>query len=181
MSDLFSSADGTCECGRCGARCGVKPVPGSKARMLRRNAKPTGLCVNCAVHDQLRHLYPANLMLARSGPKALALPHIQDQFAALLRAAGSDAEPDEIDWASVIENWDLPFPHKLRSTATNPVTQAELDREETRSDTSFLTEQERRAKAKAARDHAMRKLFPGKKARIVDDGCGMIDVRRQNE
>jgi hypothetical protein len=94
--------------------------------MLKRSAKPKGLCVNCAVHDQLRHLYPANLILARSGPKGLALPHIQRQFFEICRMAGTDARFEEIDWAAIAAHWDLPFPTRLKSTATNPVTEEEL-------------------------------------------------------
>lgn len=172
-----------CKCRRCGASCKVDPKPDSQSRMLKRSAKPKGLCVNCTVHDQLRHLYPANLLLASSGPRVLALPHIQQQFAAILKSADSDAEPDEINWDVIIANWELPFATKVKSTATNPVTQEELDREKTRphDHASFLTEQERRAKSVAARDHAIRKLFPGIKVRIVDDGMGMINVREDND
>ena len=42
--------------------------------------------------------------------------------------ANSDNEPGEINWDIIIENWDLPFPHKLKRTAKNPVDQEELDR-----------------------------------------------------
>jgi len=116
-------------CTRCDAACTVDPKPGSQARILRRSRTPEGLCVNCAVHDQLRHLYPANLILAGSGPAGLALPHIQRQFYAIARSVGTDAEFDEIDWQRIIDNWDMPFPTKLKQTAMNPVTQDELDRE----------------------------------------------------
>ena len=118
-----------CACLRCGAACKVAPVPGSTATMLKRGRTPKGLCVNCAVHDWLRNTYPANLLLARSGPKSLAHPHIQEQFAGLMTMAGSDARPDEIDWERIVANWDLPFPTKLKPSATNPVSQQELDRE----------------------------------------------------
>lgn len=130
MSKVTSAAGGqNCRCGRCGRPCKVNPVAGSQAKMLKRSAAPRGLCVNCAVHDQLRHLYPANLLLARSGPKGLALPQIQRQFFTLCKMAGTDAKFEEIDWQAVIANWDLPFLTKLKRTATNPVTQEELDRE----------------------------------------------------
>ena len=36
--------------------------------------------------------------------------------------------PGEINWDIVIKNWDLPFPHKLKRSPTNPIDQAELDR-----------------------------------------------------
>ena len=147
--------------------------------MLRRSAKPKGLCVNCAAHDQLRHLYPANLILAQSGPKGLMLPHIQQMFDSILRSAGTDADPGEIDWERVVANWNLPFSTKIKSTSTNPVTQKEFDRQGTKPHSpSFLTEQEQRAKDKATRDHAMRDflniLSPGERFYISDDGYGNI-------
>ena len=117
-----------CNCQRCGVKCRVDPVANSKARMVKRSKVPKGLCINCAVHDTLRNLYPANMLLASSGPRGLAFPHIQEQFAGILKSALSDARPDEIDWDTIIENWDLPFPYKLKRSATNPVDQAELDR-----------------------------------------------------
>jgi hypothetical protein len=96
--------------------------------MLRRAAGP-GLCINCAAHDWLRNTYPANLLLAQSGPKSLAFPHIQEQFAGLMKMANSDARPDEINWQRIIDNWELPFPNKVRARAENPADQEELDRE----------------------------------------------------
>lgn len=132
--EQFSFADHgpdnwTCRCGRCGAACKVDPVAGSKATMLKRGKTPKGLCINCAAHDWLRNTYPVNLLLAQSGPKGLALPHIQEQFAGLMKMANSDARPDEISWEAIIANWELPFPSKLKPRAENPVGQDELDRE----------------------------------------------------
>lgn len=118
----------TCHCSRCGARCKVDPLAGSKAKMLKRGKSPKGLCVNCAVHDFLRNTYPVNLLLAQSGPQGLALSHIQEQFTGIMKSRCSDAVPDEIDWQAIIDNWELPFANKLKSSATNPVNQAELDR-----------------------------------------------------
>jgi hypothetical protein len=143
MTLAFAGTQGTYPCGRCGRACKVNPVPGSKATMLKRSDRPD-LCVNCAVHDQLRNLYPANLMLARSGPKGLALPHIQQLFFGICQMAGTDARFEEIDWPAIIANWDLPFPTPVKPTARNPVTQEELDRE--RGEGHRLTERELRAK-----------------------------------
>lgn len=113
-------------CQRCGVSCRINSIPGSKAKMLKRGSTPKGLCVNCAVHDTLRNLYPANLILARSGPKGLVLPHIQQQFFAIVQMAGTDATFEEIDWQAIIDHWDLPFRTPLKRTATNPVTETEL-------------------------------------------------------
>jgi len=113
-----------CHCQRCGVKVKFDPITNSNARMVRRSKVPKGLCINCAVHDELKHLYPANLLLASSGPRCLALPHIQEQFSVILKSADSDADPSEISWDIVIENWDLPFPIKLKRTAMNPAENA---------------------------------------------------------
>lgn len=116
-------------CLRCGAKCRVDPVRGSQARMLKRSKQPKGLCINCAAHDVLRNLYPANLLLSRSGPKGLSLPHIQHQFEAILKNAGTDSLPGEIDWIKVIANWNLPFPNKIKRTSVNPMNEEDMARE----------------------------------------------------
>lgn len=114
-------------CERCGARCKVDGSRNPDAKMLRRSKKPKGLCVNCAVHDWLRKTYPCNMILASSGPRVLAYQHIRDQFADIMRTAGADADPDEINWNLINENWDLPFADKVKPRADNPITQKEFD------------------------------------------------------
>ena len=108
-------------CERCGERCQAVASRNPKAKMLRHSDK--GLCVNCAVHDWLRNTYPPNILLAQSGPKALLIPHIQQQFAEIMRVGFADAKPDEIDWQKMVDNWELPFPHKVKSRAMNPCNQ----------------------------------------------------------
>lgn len=134
--------------------------------MLKRSAK-AALCINCAVHDILRHLYPANLLLARSGPRGLAFPQIQRQFFEIVQFAGTDARFEEINWQQIIDNWDLPFPSTLKTSVTNPVRQEELDRakaegkqQKTDGWKPPLTEQEQRAKRRAELDHAVREILP---------------------
>lgn len=122
----FAAAGSSCLCGRCGAPCQVNPIPGSKAKLLKRAAEPKGLCASCAVHDHLRHLYPANLTLAQSGPRLLAHPQIQQMYLEMLFAAGTDVTPKEIDWQAVIDNWELPFPTPMKRFAQNPVSEDEI-------------------------------------------------------
>ena len=126
-TNLFESGQ-RCNCQRCGALVKVDPLDGSKAKMLKRSKDVKGLCINCAVHDWLRNTYPLNLLLAKAGPRGLALTHIQEEFAGIMKLQISDAVPDEIGWQAIIDNWELPFPTKLKRTAINPVDQAELDR-----------------------------------------------------
>ena len=165
MNTLFDSQS-KCFCGRCGASVKVDPVPCSKAKMLKRGKSPKGLCVNCAVHDFLRNTYPVNLILAQSGPKSLAFPHIQEQFAGIMRSRFSDAVPDEIGWQAIIDNWDLPFPTKLKSSAVNPVNQAELDRAAKEgvpvygSGDKFRSKEEQIEEQRSKAKEAIRKMFP---------------------
>ncbi len=50
--------------------------------------------------------------VVRNGPEMFLQPHIQKGFADLFAAGNSDANIGEIDWQSVVENWDLPMPGK---------------------------------------------------------------------
>lgn len=128
MNKLFGNdINTTVYCERCGVACKVTGPQNSKAKMLRRSKEPKGLCVNCAVHDWLRNTYPVNVILAESGPKALVYPHVQKQFEEIMRAGMADAMPDEINWDLIIENWNLPFKHKIKSGSKNPYDQLELD------------------------------------------------------
>jgi len=114
-------------CERCKAPCKTSELRSSNAKMLRHSKEPKGLCVNCAVHDWLRNTYPPNIILAGSGPKILLYPHIQKQFAEIMRFGSADAKPDEIDWNRIVDNWDLPFPNKIKPSCANPCSQRELD------------------------------------------------------
>jgi len=117
---------GQLSCPRCGRPCRVNPSAGSKATILKRASKHNGLCLNCAVHDVLRNLYPANLILARSGPWGLSLPPLQREFFEICRAAGTDARFEDIDWQAIIAHWDLPFPTPVQRTAFNAATEEDL-------------------------------------------------------
>jgi len=67
------------------------------------------------------------MQLAESGPGILMHPHIRELFADIMRTGHADADPDEIDWQKIVENWDLPFADKVKPRADNPVTQKQLD------------------------------------------------------
>ena len=123
---LFDKA-GTTNCERCGVQLQVDAVPGSEAKMLRRSKMPKGFCINCAVHDFLRNTYPPNIQLAESGPQILLIPHIQTLFAGIMKAGFADANPDEINWQRIVDNWELPFPNKIKLSSMNPVNQKEID------------------------------------------------------
>ena len=116
-----------CQCDRCGARLQVGPAPGSEAKLLRRSKVPKGFCINCAVHNFLRNTYPPNIQLAESGPDILLIPHIQTVFAGIMKAGFADANPDEIDWQRIVDNWELPFSKDVKTSAMNPCSQKEID------------------------------------------------------
>jgi len=48
--------------------------------------------------------------LLRNGIQVLRNPNIQRQFAAILQTGGSELSYEEIDWETVITQWDMPFP-----------------------------------------------------------------------
>jgi len=114
-------------CERCNARVRLATRRNPDAKMLRLSTKQKGLCINCAVHDWLRNTYPVNILLAKSGPGCLAHQHIRDQFTGIMRSQRADANPDEINWNLLSDNWELPFPNKVKPNASNPCTQQELD------------------------------------------------------
>ena len=126
MPGLFDEIGGA-KGERCGTRLKVDAVPNSKAKILRHAKEPKGLCVNCAVHDWLRNTYPPNMQLAESGPAILLIPHIQTLFAGIMKVGFADANPDEINWQLIVDNWELPFLKKVKPSASNPCSQEELD------------------------------------------------------
>ncbi len=127
MQETLFDGAGSTNCERCGAQLKVDAVPGSKAKMLRRSKVPKGFCINCAVHNFLRNTYPPNMQLAESGPEILLIRHIQDVFVGIMKAGFADANPDEIDWQRIVDNWELPFLKKVKPSASNPCSQEELD------------------------------------------------------
>lgn len=114
-------------CERCNVRIRLATRRNPDAKMLRLAKEPKGLCINCAVHNWLQNTYPVNILLAKSGPGCLAHQHIRDQFTEIMRSGRADANPDEINWNLLSDNWDLPFPNKVKPSAANPCTQQKLD------------------------------------------------------
>jgi hypothetical protein len=45
----------------------------------------------------------------------LLAPHVQQQFARVMKAGNADATPEEINWQRVVENWNLPFAKAKKS------------------------------------------------------------------
>jgi hypothetical protein len=94
------------KCQRCGRTCIAQPTAKPDAILLRRGVK--GTCVDCAVTEFIQRLTSMHVYGAIRGlPGSLRLPHVQQQFIAVMRAGGAEANPDEISWERVIENWNI--------------------------------------------------------------------------
>lgn len=92
--------------------------PGENARLLRRSATPVGYCAACALanwiqndplSDSIRYVIER-----KGGPVCLLDRQVIDQMTNVLAAGFADANPQEIDWVSVVINWDLPFTKAAR-------------------------------------------------------------------
>ena len=115
------------KCDRCEVKLRIDPQRGSRATMLRRAKAAKGYCLSCAVHDWLRHTYPVNIQLAQSGPHILLHPQARELFGQIMQDQHADAQPDEINWNLIVENWELPWPEPVSILPTNPASQQERD------------------------------------------------------
>jgi hypothetical protein len=97
------------QCTRCGAPTRFTGNRNPDARLLRRSAVPVGFCASCAMANWLQHTDPIKAILAAKGPEILLDRRVVEQMASVLAAGSADADPREIDWVSVVINWDLPF------------------------------------------------------------------------
>jgi hypothetical protein len=117
MAKLDEQIDSAkCNCERCGRPCRTAAKSEPDSLLIRKSTVPKGLCVDCAITCFIK---TGPLKEVMGGPlsapgftveKALSLPHVQDQFAAVFRAAKCSDVADEICWDRVIENWELELP-----------------------------------------------------------------------
>lgn len=110
-------------CIRCAKRCRAVAKKNPDAQVFVKGTVETGrLCADCLVVDFFKNFDLGILsslgpdFVERFDPEGLRLPHIQEQFTAIIMAArkqyGAELTPEEIDWDEVIANWHLPFPEK---------------------------------------------------------------------
>jgi hypothetical protein len=97
------------DCTRCGAPLQFTGNRNPDARLLRRSAVPVGHCASCAMTNFLQHMEPLATVLETKGPEILLDRRVVDQMANILAAGCADAKPQEIDWVSVVINWELPL------------------------------------------------------------------------
>jgi len=95
-------------CIRCGKPCRPGESANPKGQPFRRARK--GLCANCITTHFLLIIEPIRLGLEKNGLDILKDTRFQTQFDGLLEAGGSDLKIEEIDWGTVIDQWDLPWP-----------------------------------------------------------------------
>lgn len=107
-------------CVRCGKRCQAGKNKNPDARPFREAEK--GLCVNCAVTSFLLcdDLEWVRISLEKNGVKILKIPAIQAQFADILAIGSSELSFELIDWDTVINQWDLPFPKGYKPHREDP-------------------------------------------------------------
>ena len=100
-------------CSRCGMPCKLAASATEDARLLKHATRleMSGYCPDCAVTDFFKNRsHLAELMeMNPIGKKMLLDPRVQQQFADILQAGNADAQPQEINWQRVHDNWELPF------------------------------------------------------------------------
>ena len=105
-------------CSRCGAPGKLADSATDDAQLLKHATRPetSGFCVDCAVTDFFKNRSHLAELLAMNplGTKMLLDPRVQQHFSGVMQAGNADAQPEEINWQRVVENWDLPFPTKRR-------------------------------------------------------------------
>jgi hypothetical protein len=95
-------------CRRCG-RAARGSDGDSQARIYRRSKK--GECTEChavLILKSIDQMHGGKLLPpGATWQEALRLPHVQQQFGALMKAGNAECNVDEINWDRVIEVWDL--------------------------------------------------------------------------
>ncbi len=94
-------------CDRCGAPLHFADTPASDARLLKLAEQPKGVCANCSVTGFLKTMEPLATIIVSKGSDVLLQPAVQRQMAAVIDSGQADARPDDIDWPTVVRQWDL--------------------------------------------------------------------------
>ena len=97
-------------CQRCNLSMRIRvQAPNPDARMMRYSQTGEGLCASCAAALFLQNV-PHIKHLIDEKREMLLWEQAQEQFAALMQSGNADAKPAEINWQSVHDNWEPPFP-----------------------------------------------------------------------
>lgn len=97
-------------CIRCNQPCRPGKNINPEARPFRLAQR--GLCENCVVTQFLLSddVEPLRNGILRNGIEVLRTLAVQEQFAAILKVGDSELLAEQIDWNTVVEQWDIPFP-----------------------------------------------------------------------
>ncbi len=97
-------------CQRCNLSMRVRVRSGNPDALLMQHSETgEGLCASCAATLFLYSI--EHIKQSIDGKRELLLwDAMQQQFASLMQAGHADAKPEEINWQSVHDNWELPFP-----------------------------------------------------------------------
>lgn len=119
MSDPFEDFinDELAECIRCKKMCRIAGPPNPEARLLKYATaadvkQEGGLCADCAATQFLQGVETIMSGLFLHGTQILLDLHVQEQFSEIMIIGKADADPAEVNWQRVVENWNLPFPKK---------------------------------------------------------------------
>lgn len=102
------------------------PAGRPDAMPFRRAKVAKGVCANCVMTQFLYHAYPINMQIDQAGPQLLLNPMIREAFLMCGILEKSDLHIDEIDWPTVVKNWNLPV--KIHRNSRNPYRMGDLKR-----------------------------------------------------
>ena len=115
---LLDTAGQVTNCDRCGAPCRVADRRNPDSKPFRLSEKPKGVCANCVMTQFLYNTYPINLQIDEAGPEMLLKPGIREAFLSCGILDRCDLNINEVNWATVVANWQLPV--KIPKDPTNP-------------------------------------------------------------
>jgi hypothetical protein len=94
-------------CERCGRQLQVSESRQEDSKPFRRSLVAKGYCPECVLTEFLYNTYPINMQLDEAGPELLLKPGIPEAFAGTI-LKGCEMDISEINWAYLVENWNLP-------------------------------------------------------------------------
>lgn len=88
-----------------------KPTTNKEITCKRCNVScQSDLCANCAMTRFIMGLPMAAPI--NKDPEKLQVPQLQKNLVSLMQASNPDIQSSQINWSTVITNWNLPFPSK---------------------------------------------------------------------
>lgn len=102
-------------CARCGRLCILGSRPNPDGRLMTFATKEdAGLCADCAATAFLKSSSTIAYGIDKNGTEILLSRQAQEQFGAIMIAGDADAKPEELNWQSIVDNWDKPIPKRRK-------------------------------------------------------------------